>query len=156
MCVVFIFISVRLQLNDTPSLIQVFVTMVTVSNPPLNPFTTKLLRLFLYLSTVWNWPVLGQLRLHFPLRNIWNHRFMIPHGPLISLRIFTTHLASFPHSISPDRRFTIVRCFGALERSKCIFPRWRKKGHLSLNAISFGSAYLLLQVSRNLRSHQGY
>lgn len=73
---------------------------------------------------------MGQLRLHFPLRNIWNHCFMIPHGPLILLRIFTTHLASFPHcnrSISPDRTLTIVRFYGALERAKCIFPRWRKR-----------------------------
>lgn len=135
MCFVFIFISVNQQLNETPSpslsrVCTVFVTMVTVSNQPLNPFTTKLLRLFLSLSAVWNWTVMGQLRLHFPLRNIWNHCFMIPHGPLILLRIFTTHLTSFPHcnrSISPDRTLTIVRCYGALERAKCFFPRWRKR-----------------------------
>lgn len=126
MCFVFIFISVKQQLNETPSpslsrVCAVFVTMVTVSIQPLNKFTTKLSRLFLSLSAMWNWTVIGTAA---------GHCFMIPHGPLILLRIFTTHLASFPHcnrSISPDRTLTIVHCYGVLERAKCIFPRWRKR-----------------------------
>lgn len=99
----------------------------------------------LSLLAVWNWTVMGQLWLRLPLRNIWKHRFMIPHGPLILMKIFTTRLVYIPRcnrSISLDRRLTMVCCYGAPEGSNCILWR-REKGHNL--AISFWSADPLLQ-----------
>lgn len=86
--------------------------------------------------------------------------FMIPHGPLILLRIFITHLASFPQcnrSISPDRTLTIVCCYGVSERAKCIFPRWRKRPFiLTCNFFGVSRPTAAGFLSETLGSHQGY
>lgn len=56
---------------------------------------------------------------------------MIPHDPLILMKIFTTRLASFPHdksSISPGRKTDSgTRCRGAQERCRCIFATTTEK-----------------------------
>lgn len=56
---------------------------------------------------------------------------MIPHGPLILMKIFTTRLVSFPHgnrSISPGRKTDNgIRSRSAQERSKHILPQQQKK-----------------------------
>lgn len=124
--------------------------------------------LFLSLVAVGNWTVIGQLRLQFPSwKHLKNHCLTIPHGSLISLEIFKTNLASFLHCnrstppppIPLDRWLTIVRCYGASERSENWILPLEKNCHILTQSFFWVSKPIGAATSRvaeNLRTHQEY
>lgn len=114
---------------------------------------------------VWNWTVMGQLRLHVPRWNIWKHLFMIPHGHLILMKIFTTRLASFSHSnaLFPlVERLTMVFAAAVPGRHPNTFCRNNSKIKknspifLQFSLVSRPTAAVTPRVPNNLGTPWGY
>lgn len=86
--------------------------------------------LLLSLFIVWNWTVMGQLRLRFSFaKHLKTSLYDSTRPPYFDENIHNSQLQplQLPPPPKPDRRLTMARCCGALERSKRISTQRREE-----------------------------